>query len=278
MIKKIEMKAPAKINLGLNILEKRNDGYHNIDTLFYPINDLFDLLYFEHSEKLEFESNIPDLDKDPSNLILKAVKLLENKTNNKFNVKIKLIKNIPIGAGLGGGSSDAAATLLSLNDMFRLKYKFTDLQQLAIELGSDVPFFITAKPAIGESRGEKLTPLDFNIKHPILIVNPGIHISTAEAYKNCKPNSSNIPIKEFITKNSLKNFGNLLKNDFENYVFDRYPEIKKIKETMLNNNALFSLMSGSGSTVFGIFENIELCKKMIERFPDKYLRIITNSE
>ena len=191
-MKYIEIKAPAKINIGLNIVEKRKDGYHNLETFFYPICDLFDVLTFEQSDDFSFNCDVDELNSLEDNLVVKAKTLLEDETNKKLNIKINLQKNIPIGAGLGGGSSDAAATLISLNEMFTLNIPYDRLLELALQLGSDVPFFLKAKPAIGKSRGEILAIKEFEIPKYILLVNPRIHISTKEAFANITPQPSNL--------------------------------------------------------------------------------------
>jgi len=176
----IEIKAPAKINIGLSILSERADGFHNLSTLFYPISDLFDVLIFEQANQFEFHCDSDMVPGDNSNLVVKAKNILEKITGKTLNVKIELQKNIPSQAGLGGGSSDAAAALISLNEMFKLNLNHAKLIDLALQLGSDVPFFIKSKPAIGSSRGEILDYVDIEIHEPILIVNPGINISTKE--------------------------------------------------------------------------------------------------
>lgn len=279
-MKYIEIKAPAKINFGLNIVSKRNDGFHNLETIFYPINDLFDIIKIEKSERFLFTCVNKELESDKNNLILKAVKLLEKIHSKSFAVNIHLEKNIPIGAGLGGGSSDAAAVLISLNEMFQLGIKHDQMIDYALQLGSDVPFFIKAKPAIGTSRGEVLKHIDFEINYPILIVNPGIHISTKEAFQNIIPKASSYTY--FSNEiNDLKNWNlvrEIIKNDFEDFVFAKYPEVKKIKELMYKNGALFSLMSGSGSTVYGVFENIERAENTSVKFPKNYLKIISQQQ
>ena len=176
------IKAHAKINIGLNIVSKRDDDFHNLETIFYPIYDLYDELIFEDSNEFQFIS-----DQQFDNIIVKVVDLLEKHTKRKISIKITLKKNIPIGAGLGGGSSDAAAVLKTLNDLYELNLGENKLKEIALELGSDVPFFLKGKPAIGKSRGEDLSLLDLNIEHPILLVNPGINISTKEAFSQIIP-------------------------------------------------------------------------------------------
>ncbi len=194
------IKAHAKINIGLNIVSKRDDGFHDLETIFYPIYDLYDELIFEDSNKFQFVD-----DNNFDNIIVKAVHLLEKYIKRKISIKITLKKYIPIGAGLGGGSSDAAAVLKTLNDLYELNLSENIIKEIALELGSDVPFFLKGKPAIGKSRGEDLTLVDLNVDHPILLVNPGIHVSTKDAFSQIIPSRSefdsnnivNIPIDEY---------------------------------------------------------------------------------
>ncbi|PID63341.1 MAG: 4-(cytidine 5'-diphospho)-2-C-methyl-D-erythritol kinase [Ignavibacteriae bacterium] len=275
-MKTLLLNAPAKINIGLNIVEKRLDGFHNLETFFHPIYDLHDKLSFEKSENFIFDSN-NNLVKDEDNLIVKAHTLIEKLVRRKLTVKINLEKNIPMGAGLGGGSSDAAAAIIGLNKIFDLKIPLKKLYELALELGSDVPFFITSKPAIGFSRGEVLTESDFYINLPILIINPGIHISTREAFSFIKPKKSNFDYNLFTRDKSIiiEELKDSLKNDFEEYVFEKYPEIKNIKDKLYNCGALFSLMSGTGSTVYGIFSDVTLAKAAYNKFPKKYFKFIS---
>jgi 4-diphosphocytidyl-2-C-methyl-D-erythritol kinase len=273
----LEIKAPAKINFGLNIISKRDDGYHNIETIFYPLIDLYDVITFTKSDKFSFTSDNKKLE-NSTNLIIKAKDILESEAKNNFNVEIELIKKIPVGAGLGGGSSDAAAALLSLNEMFNLKYETETLKKFSLQLGSDVPFFINPKPSFAEGRGEKINLINFEINQPILIVNPGIHISTKEAYRNITPkkpsfNLSNLFKIDFSNNELLK----YITNDFEDNVFKTHPKVKEIKDRLYLNGAKFALMSGSGSTVFGIFENIEAAKKAKDTFPTKYFTFISYS-
>lgn len=276
-MKIIEIKAPAKINIGLNIVQKRPDGFHNLETFFYPLRELYDTLIFEKSDKFQFNCDSNFVPSDDSNLAVKAVKLLENKTSSKLPVKIDLIKRIPAGAGLGGGSSDAAAVLISLNEMFKLNLDQSTLNEIALILGSDVPFFIKAKPAIGRSRGEDLTFVNVEINNPILVVNPGIHISTKEAFSNITPSPSDFDYSYFINKSKI-DFAELkenLKNDFELFSFSKHPEIRIIKEMLVDNGALLSLMSGTGSTVFGIFENFREAELASQNLPESYFKFIS---
>lgn len=265
------IKAPAKINIGLNIVAKRDDGFHNLETLFYPIYDLYDELIFDDSDQFKFESELSF-----DNIIIKAVKLLEQHTSRNFPIKISLKKNIPIGAGLGGGSSDAAAVLITINEIFELNLSNNKLGAIALELGSDVPFFLKGKPAVGKSRGESLTNVDLNISYPILLVNPGIHVSTKEAFTKINPSAAELNYNE-IVKIPVQNYRNFIVNDFEQSVFKMHPEIEEIKESLYSAGAMFALMSGSGSTVYGIFEDIDIAKSAAEQFPKDYFIFISSS-
>ncbi len=274
-MEKIEVKAPAKINIGLTIVEKRNDGFHNLETIFYQIHDLFDELIFEKSDKLELvlTDEIPDLAND--NIIIKAVKLLEQKVEKKLNVKISLKKNIPIGAGLGGGSSDGASTLMALNKLFNLNLTIEELKNLALELGSDVPLFLLDYPTVGKSRGEDLEKLEFKIDKPILLINPGIHISTKEAFSYIIPKPNSFNYSE-LSNFQIEEWNGKVTNDFEVGIFNLFPVIAEIKNTLIKNGALFSLMSGTGSTVYGIFESYSIAKSVAKLFPKSYFVFIGN--
>jgi 4-diphosphocytidyl-2-C-methyl-D-erythritol kinase len=277
-MKYIEIKAPAKINIGLNILSTRIDGFHNLSTLLYPINDLFDVLKFTPNDYFEFTCDTKSIPDDETNLAVKAKILLERFTGKILRVKMELFKRIPSQAGLGGGSSDAAAVLISLNEMFQLGLKYDALLQLSLELGSDVPFFLKAKPAIGTSRGEILDQLDFEIDKPMVIVNPGINISTKEAFQNITPNECNMDFHSLVKDEKLlyETVKANVKNDFEDFVFGKYPEIGKVKTEMYNQGALFSLMSGSGSTVYGIFPNIDCAANAAIQLSDNPFVFISN--
>ncbi len=269
---KLTIKTPAKINIGLYITEKRNDGYHNLETFFYPIR-LYDEIQFEEADRFSFDTNISSLKTDPTNLIIKAKQAIEKQSGKLFNIKIFLKKNIPIGAGLGGGSSDAAAVLSSLNKLFHLNLSEDVLRNLALQLGSDVPFFLNPVPSFASSRGEVLSPVDFKIDKPILIVNPGIHLSTKWAFGQIKPAKPDFDLRNIASRNwsSIKE---KIKNDFEEPVFAEHIEIKKIKDLMYNYGAELAMMTGSGSTVFGIFEDMESAVKTKNQFNNNYFTFI----
>ncbi len=271
----ITIHAPAKINIGLNIVAKRNDGYHDLETIFYQIHDLFDILTFERAEKLELVLKDKNQELENDNIIIHAIKLLEQKAKKKLNVKIELSKNIPIGAGLGGGSSDGASTLTAMNKLFNLNLSLEELEIIALELGSDVPLFLHNFPTIGKSRGEDLVKLDLKIDNPILLINPGIHISTKDAFSSIipKPNMFNY---SNINNYKISEWNGSVINDFEKSVFNLYPEITEIKNSLIKNDAIFSLMSGTGSTVYGIFETLEKAKFVAKLFPKSYFTFVGN--
>jgi len=223
---KIVVNSPAKINLGLNIVGKRNDGFHNLETIFYPLK-LTDKIHISKSEDFIFRTNNHSLSSEASNLIITAKDLLEDAANKKLICNIYLEKNIPIGAGLGGGSSNAAVTLKTLNKLFNLNLSNKILLELALTLGSDVPFFLNPVPSFATSRGEILNEIPLKLKGYLLLVNPGIHISTKWAFKNCIPKNNEMNVERIIKEVNLdEGFSDLLTNDFEEIVFAEYPERK----------------------------------------------------
>lgn len=254
----IIVKSHAKINIGLNIINKRDDGFHNLETIFYPIN-LFDEIRFTKSDKFSFNSNDENINKEKTNLIIKAKESLENHFDIQLPIKVFLEKHIPIGAGLGGGSSNAASTILALAKLFNLELDAETVGRLALNLGSDVPFFINPVPSFAESRGEVLTSINFKLDKYLLIVNPGIHVATKWAFGLIKPNQPKESLKSFIGKNELKIYEimKIASNDFEKIVFEHFPEIKEIKEKMLHFGANYSMMTGTGSTVWAMFDDEE---------------------
>lgn len=268
------IKTPAKINLGLNILRKREDGYHDIETFFYPIN-LFDVLTFSESPEFHFTCSNPNLD-DENNLVIKAKKLLEDEIKMKVKIKMDLQKQIPVGAGLGGGSSDAAAALIGMNQLLNLKVDDSVLFNIASRIGADVPFFLNPQPSYAESKGDHITSVDCKLSFPILIVYPGIHVSTKWAYENVIPATPTFPLKKLIDDCELDFLfmQNKIKNDFEPIVFKEYHEIEDIKKEFYKLGAMFALMSGSGSTVYGIFSNIDKAEHAKDAFGNKYFSFL----
>lgn len=244
---------PCKINLGLSIVRKRGDGYHDIETCFYPL-PLTDILEIIPAGAMEFHSsglNIPG--KVDDNICLKAYALLK-KDFTLPPVKMHLHKIIPTGAGLGGGSSDAAHTLRVLNTLFDLDLDQLKLRGYASVLGSDCSFFIQDSPMTGSGRGEILKQAEPDLQGKYLILlHPGLHVSTAEAYAGVVPGASIFPIESTLVK-PLDQWKLLLQNDFEKSVFERFPLIATLKDELYKSGALYASMSGSGSAVFGIYD------------------------
>ncbi|HKI76926.1 MAG TPA: 4-(cytidine 5'-diphospho)-2-C-methyl-D-erythritol kinase [Ignavibacteriaceae bacterium] len=270
------VKAPAKINFGLNVVGKRSDGYHNIETIFYPI-DLFDVLTFSESDKYILETDNDILNSESDNLITKAKNLLEKKSGKDIKCKIHLKKNIPIGAGLGGGSSDAAATLLYLNKFYKLGLDSNSLNEIALKIGSDVPFFLNPYPSFASSRGEKLEQIDFRITLSLLLINPGIFVSTKWAYEKITPKKPDISLIELYRRRKLvdkNNFRDLIVNDFEKPVMNEFQAIKRIKEDLYLDGAEFVLMSGSGSSIFCLFETLEKARLIRDKYAEKYFTFL----
>ena len=247
----------AKINIGLRITGKRQDGFHNIETLFYPVG-LCDALEFVISDqqlgKDILTSTGIDTGSSPAdNIVMKAIIRLRGKISFPF-LKIHLHKAIPAGAGLGGGSSDAACLLKAVNHHFNLGIEIDELKAIALDLGSDCPFFIYGVPSLASGRGEELTPVKISLTgYYLAILNPGVSISTGEAYKNCHPVTPTESLKQLI-EYPLMEWKELILNDFEEYAFKKHPIIADLKEELYRSGAVFSLMSGSGSSVYGIFK------------------------
>jgi 4-diphosphocytidyl-2-C-methyl-D-erythritol kinase len=247
----------CKINLGLNILSKREDGFHNIATVFYPvgINDVLEVIKNNTTGDVQFTcTGLPVNGNTADNLCVKAYQLLKADFPQLPPVQLHLHKAIPMGAGLGGGSADGAFTLQLLNTKFQTGINEAQLAGYAARLGSDCPFFITNKPCFATGRGELLNPVPLDLSaYNLLLVNPGIHINTGWAFSQITPA---LPAKSIlqIIQQPIHTWKDELVNDFEQPVCSAYPEIAAIKELLYQNNAVYAAMSGSGSTVFGIFE------------------------
>lgn len=249
----------AKINLGLAILGKRPDGYHDISSIFYPLplKDVLEIIPGEETQKKDVDISYSGLHIDTGeaeNLCQKAYHLLKKDFATLPKIKMHLHKVIPMGAGLGGGSSDAASTLLMLNKIFKLSLSNLQLKVYALQLGSDCPFFIDSLPALAEGKGERLTPINLDLsKYHILIVNPGLHINTASSFAGIKPPYKSSPNLLQIIQQPITTWKADLENDFEKNAFRQHPQLKKLKETLYLHDALYAAMSGSGSTLFALF-------------------------
>lgn len=263
-------RAYAKINVGLRILRKREDGYHDIETIFHQVK-LFDDLHFKlHEREVLLKTDNAQLPSDASNLCVKAAKLLRDVTGTADGVEIYLKKRIPVGAGLGGASSDAASTLKALRQLWRLDITNDELQSLALSLGSDVPFFLNGGTAYALGRGEQLESMILSIPYWIVVVTPPVHVSTAWAYKNIKRAEAVLPIdlRSFLFEqmNQPARMIQTVVNDFEEVVFPAYPQIEHLKRAFRQAGAVFVLMSGSGSSVFGFFDD----QAKVKRFTDQF--------
>ncbi len=245
----------AKINIGLNITSKRPDGYHNIETVFYPI-PLCDILSVEISESCaEYSFSVSGIETDQDsekNLVIKAYRLLQ-KDFVLPPVNITLIKNIPVGAGLGGGSADAAFMLTMLNELAGLKISKKKLENYASKLGADCPVFIRNKPVYAEGIGNEFSPISLSLKNYYLVlIKPDIFVSTPEAYSLVTPRKPAENLQKLVHL-PVSEWKNVIVNDFESSVFKRYPRIEQIKNQLYADGALYASMSGSGSSVYGIF-------------------------
>lgn len=263
----------AKINLGLNIVEKRPDGYHNLETVFYPIKlqDALEVSRLESASEpyrlrisgTTLEGNAED------NLVIKAYNLLKQ-DYQLAPVDIHLYKHIPTGAGLGGGSADCAFMIKLLSDKFHLGLSLEQMEAYAAKLGADCAFFIQNKPAFATGIGNLLQPVELSLKgYHLVLVKPDTSVSTREAYANITPRKPEVPLLEII-KQPVESWKGLMKNDFEDSVFPAHPEIAAIKDKLYDLGAVYASMTGSGSSVFGIFktpvENVD------EKFSECFCR------
>lgn len=255
---KLAFKSPAKINLFLDILRKREDGYHEIVSLMQAV-DLCDELVLQKRKKgITIRCDHADCPADESNLAFKAARLLLDEAKIREGVSINLKKKIPVAAGLGGGSSNVATTLKGINRLFDLKLSYQKLHSLASQIGSDVPFFLCSGQALVKGRGEEIEPITIYREYWLVLVCPKFNVSTQWAYQNLKIN-----LTKFKKKVNLKNLENrngffealpCFENDLEEVVSREYPVIRKIKDILENRGAVKSSMSGSGPTVYGVFE------------------------
>ena len=247
----------AKINLGLNIVEKRPDGYHNLETIFYPIplQDALEITPWEGGERKYklAQSGIQIAGDDEHNLVVKAYKLLDS-LYNLPPIEINLLKHIPSGAGLGGGSADAAFMLCLLNQHFQLNIPNEQLEVYAAQLGADCAFFVENKPTFAEGIGNIFSPIELSLKgYKLLLVKPDIFVSTRDAFAQIKPKRPTISLKE-VAKMPIEAWKTYMVNDFEESVFPQFPAIADIKAKLYDIEAIYASMSGSGSSVFALFK------------------------
>ena len=258
----------AKINLGLNIVERRPDGYHNLETIFYPIKlqDALEVNRLEHAEvpyKLRVSgANLHGSPED--NLVVKALNLLRQHPSGILPVDIHLFKHIPTEAGLGGGSADCAFMIKLLNEKFRLGLSVKEMEQYAAQLGADCPFFIQNQPVFASGTGNIFEPIELTLKgYHLVLVKPDTPISTKEAFSNIHPKHPEVSLKEIATQ-PIENWKGLMKNDFEESIFPCHPEIAAIKDKLYDLGAVYASMTGSGSAVYGIF------KQPVENVDEKF--------
>jgi 4-diphosphocytidyl-2-C-methyl-D-erythritol kinase len=264
----------CKINLGLRITQKRADGFHALETVFYPLSltDALEIISADSnaSTPLTFTSSGLTINgSEADNLCCKAYWLLKKDYPNLPNIKMHLHKNIPMGAGLGGGSSDGAFTLTLLNQLFNLQINEQALLDYALQLGSDCPFFILNSPSFATGRGEILTPTNVNLEgYSIVVVNPGIGISTKMAFSLITPNQPSTHLPDILNLPIIA-WKDALINDFEAPIFKAYPELQTIKETLYQKGAVYAAMTGTGSTVYGIFPS-SIIDETSFNFPSNY--------
>ena len=264
----------AKINLGLDVVEKRPDGYHNLETVFYPIPlcDILEITPTTESDAPEYTfkmyNAVFDGD-DTDNLVIKAYKALA--TDHQLpKVEMSLYKHIPTGAGLGGGSADAAFALKMLNDIACLGLTSEELCKYAARIGADCAFFIENTPAYATGIGNILSPTPCSISgYHLVLVKPDIHVSTKDAYALVTPQKPQESLTD-ITQHPIQEWKNAMKNDFEKSIFAKYPEMAKVKEQLYEMGAVYASMSGSGSSFFGIFKEEQDIEKIKELFPGMF--------
>ena len=254
------VRAGCKINFGLHVLGKRDDGYHDIETAILPV-PWYDVLTFEPAEAFAFTSSDPRLPTDERNLCVKAYGLFGQVFGQVIPLRMHLEKHLPYGAGLGGGSSDAAAVLRICARLAGAELDDARLVQLALRVGSDVPFFLKSVPSLATGRGERLIPLTaddgspFDFPWDIVIVTPDVHVDTALAYAGVEPNErSRVSLEDALRGNDPAVWRSSVVNDFESFVFATFPQIARAKESLYGAGALYASLSGSGSAVYGLFE------------------------
>jgi 4-diphosphocytidyl-2-C-methyl-D-erythritol kinase len=273
------MKSYAKINIGLNILYKRPDGYHNIETIFTPIN-IYDEIEFSECDEILIESSLDWLPTDEKNICYKAAKILRDKYAPGKGVRIKLTKKIPVGAGLGGGSSDGAAVLKELNSLWNLNLSYSDLCSIALSLGSDVPYFLKNGIAYAKGRGEILTYLDVELPYYVVIVYPNLSVSTKWAYEKYieKENITESGYDKLIVTaiKDTRVFREKFKNDFEEIVFKRYAGLISIKNVLYEKGAVYASLSGSGSSLFGLYSEEKNARRAYDAFNSRFKTFLSN--
>lgn len=272
------IKAYAKINLSLDVIGKREDGYHFLRMVMQTI-ELYDILNIEFIEKgIQIKCDKPYIPCDKRNLVYKAVELFVNKYSVKKGVRVSIIKNIPVAAGLAGGSSDAAAVLKAMKDIYAPKLQYEDLIQLGTQIGADVPYCIIGGTALCEGIGEKVTPISSFKNNILVLVKPSFGVSTAEVYKGLDINKIKIhpntkALISAVNSGSLFKVSKNMRNVLENVTLKRYPLLRKIKDELIKFGALGALMSGSGPSIFGIFDDMLKAQICYDNMKSKYKEV-----
>jgi len=273
----VKIRAPAKINLSLRITGRRADGYHLLDMIMVPVSlyDDIDIRKADRTVKskktdgptIKFTCRGVPVPANERNLAYRAARLLLNKAHSTESVEIRLHKRIPVGAGLGGGSTDAAATLVGLNRLLKLGFSTRQLERLGLELGADVPFFIHRRPARARGIGERLVPLGRVPRRWFVILYPGFPVSTGWVYRNLPAKLTKLPVNTSISSSlrGKQSLVNMLVNDLESVTLARFPRISCLKDLLLRVGAVGCLMSGSGSSVFGLFRSKRMAEKAFRR-------------
>lgn len=274
----LHIKAHAKINLGLNVLSKQDDGYHNIKTIMQSI-DLSDDLFFEKSNTLSIRSNDPSLDCGPTNIIYKCIETIRKYADMpQKSLKVVLKKKIPMQAGLGGGSADGAAALFAYNDLYDLKISKSKLAEIGKTIGADIPFMIYGGRALCEGIGEQIKPLPIENKNAVVIVKPDYSMSTKVAYEmidilGSSETSDFGRLCDGLNTNNEKLLREMLINDFEKVLIKKFPQMNQIKELLRNQGSIAESISGSGSAVFGIFQDDNLAEEAHNELSKKYTKV-----
>ena len=263
-------RANCKINLGLDILRRREDGFHDLETVMVPVSELYDVVEVERVEgcsSFEQRGLVVDCDAE-QNLCMKALRLMQ-RLYGIGEAKITLDKRVPFGAGLGGGSSDATAVILALNELYNLGLSEERLVEIAAMIGSDTAFFVRNTPQLCTGRGEKMEPIELPLQGKYLVVaKPEEGVSTKEAYAGVKPAVPQVRLAEALQR-PIGEWQGLVKNDFEPHIFESHPAIAELKKALLDAGAIYASMSGSGSAVFGIFDE----EPKLEQTKANYLKI-----
>lgn len=262
----MKLKANCKINIGLDVLRRREDGYHDLETVMVPVAGLYDeveVVACEDESGLHIVGMEIDCDAE-QNICMKALRLMQSRYGIG-QAQITLHKQIPFGAGLGGGSADGTAVIVALNEIYSLGLQEAELIERAAELGSDTAFFVRNTPQLCEGRGEVMTPIEIDIKGRwLVLIKPEESVSTREAYAGVRPAVPERRLTERVAE-PIERWQGSVKNDFEESVFKAHPALARIKEELLESGAVYAAMSGSGSTIFGIFDSETMAKRWSER-------------